>query len=115
ARGEGPVDDPGDTRPQETGGRAGREVARAEARRASRKGRQGPATLGHFSLPLDRNALRAPAAPQRRPGIAVLQRSAAPGARSPAQALHSRLGSHATEALVARSIATRTAAGTASL
>jgi hypothetical protein len=54
----------------------------------------------------DRPVLRTSAAVQRRPAVAsVVQRSAATVARSPARALQERLGNHATQALIARSIA----------
>jgi hypothetical protein len=56
----------------------------------------------------DRTALRATAAAERRPSVAtIIHRSAAsPGTGSPAQALQHRLGNHATQLLIARSIAT---------
>ncbi len=57
-------------------------------------------------MPPERAAQRAIAAIERRPAPATAQRSAAPATQSAARALHQRLGNSATQALIARSIAT---------
>src|SRR5258708_37307017 len=57
-------------------------------------------------MALDRTALRAPPAIQRRPAVSTrVQRSAAENPRSPARALQERIGNRATQLLIARSIA----------
>src|SRR3954463_10878927 len=54
----------------------------------------------------ERTGQRATAAIERRPPPAMVQRSAAPATPSAARALHERLGNRATQALIARSVAT---------
>jgi hypothetical protein len=57
-------------------------------------------------MPPERTAQRATAAIERRPAPATAQRSASPAPQSAARTLHERLGSRATQALIARSVAT---------
>ena len=61
----------------------------------------------------ERTAQRTVATVERRPAAAVVHRSAAPPPASPARALQGRLGHGATQALIARSVASRSAASPA--